>query len=119
MPKVYTLTETTTDATHYYLVKPLNVAIPKTPDSVEVLNAILLNNGAYHLPQGLADYPIITRAQLSLFPDCKPQEVKITYLKYKEPVLKWQMGRKVKVADTIDPKLLQIALKLKKDRPCD
>jgi hypothetical protein len=103
MPKVYTLTETTTDATHYYLVKPLNVAIPKTPDSVEVLNAILLNNGAYHLPQGLADYPIITRAQLSLFPDCKPQEVKI----------------KVKVADTIDPKLLQIALKLKKDRPCD
>ena len=117
MPKLYTLTETTTEATHYYIVKPLNVAIPKTPDSIEVLNAILLNNGAFHLPQGLDDYPIITRAQLPLFPLCVPQEVKITYLKYKEPVLKWQKGRAVKVADTLDPQLIMTALKLKKDSP--
>ena len=46
MPKLYTLTETTTEATHYYIVKPLNVAIPKTPDSIELLNGLILNNGA-------------------------------------------------------------------------
>ena len=118
MPKLYTLTETTTEATHYYIVKPLNVAIPKTPDSIEVLNGLILNHGAYALPSKLADYPIITRAQLSLFPACKPVEVLISYLKYKEPVLKWQMGRKAKEpVCTIPSSVIITALKLKKARP--
>jgi hypothetical protein len=118
MPKLYSLTETTTEATHYYIVKPLNVAIPKTPDSIEVLNGLILNHGAYKLPSKLADYPIITRAQLTLFPACLPIEVKITYLKYKEPVLKWQMGRKAKEPRcTIPPQTVIAALKLKKVRP--
>lgn len=83
MPKVYKLTETTQQATNYYIVPPLGVAIPKTPDSREVLNGLLQNINTVHLPTGLTDYPLITRKQLNeLFPEYTVLEVKVTYLKY-------------------------------------
>ena len=110
MPKVYKLTETTTEATHYYLITPCNMAIPKTPDSVEVLNAILLQSKNFHLPQGLVDYPIITRAQLALFPDCIPVQVKVTYLKYK-------VMDKEESTLGLDPTIISTALNLRKVRP--
>lgn len=109
MPKMYKLTETTKQATHYYIVPPLQLAIPKTSDSREVLNAILLETKSFDLPSGLADYPIVKRDQLhTLFPTYKVLEVKVTYIKYK-------LRDKDEPENMISTAHLKLILSLKKD----
>lgn len=81
MGKHYIVSETTTEATHYYAIAPLDKVIPKTKDAQEVLTGLLLQSKRFDLPAGVDRYPIITRAQLEMFPSFVAVQVKITYLK--------------------------------------